>query len=645
MAINYIDGPRLARVIVAGAQWVATKRLHLNEINVFPVPDGDTGTNMTLTLKAAADAVRGAQERTLGEVASVLSRAVLIGARGNAGIILGQFLRGFAKEIQGVDRLYPRGFAKALADSIGGAYDAMSEPVEGTILTVIRESSEEASAAVEGGETDFIRILGRMRARAAESLASTPELLPVLKEAGVVDAGGEGFVDLLEGMLRCIRGEKAGDLLDSLPSVSLEKPILPDIREQDLKYRYCTEFLLEGPRIDPADVRIRIAGLGGSLITVGGPGLVRAHIHTNEPEKVLDLARELGEIRDEKIDDMREQHREFIRTVVGARSGAGERRTSDSAGSRSGRSTRSPTAPGSGRHRVRVVTDSTADLPFDVAEKLGIAVIPLSVIFGDSAFRDGVDMTPSEFYSKLAASTKLPTTSQPTPGEFSDLYDGLSWETKAVLSIHISSKMSGTVQAARAARKGLEGLKVEIVDSGLVSIPLGMTVVAAARAAERGAALDELVSLVHDLAGRARVYFTVETLEYLSKGGRIGRARALAGRLMNVRPILTIEEGIIAPAARARGPRDVLDKLLELTANELTADCGGMLGIVHAQRPDVVGRIQSAFFDRFRFDEAMVAELGGIVGTHVGPGAWGVSYFRNGVRQEPPGTQDSARRR
>ena len=196
--VHSIDGNCLVSSFICGAEWLASKRLHLNEINVFPVPDGDTGNNLTMTLKAATDAVRGLGYSSLGDAAEVLSSAVLIGARGNVGIILAQFIRGFAHEVRGLEKLAPAEFSGALELSVKGAYEAMAEPTEGTILTVVRESVEEVSRLVAGGENDFVPLMEAMHRAAAESLARTPELLPVLKEAGVVDAGGEGFVDLLE---------------------------------------------------------------------------------------------------------------------------------------------------------------------------------------------------------------------------------------------------------------------------------------------------------------------------------------------------------------------------------------------------------------------------------------------------------------
>ncbi len=622
--IPYIDGPCLISALVWGADWVASKRLHLNEINVFPVPDGDTGNNLAVTLKAATDAVRDLGEASLGEVSAALSREILIGARGNAGIILAQFIRGFASEVHGTEKLYPRGFAEALESSVTGAYEAMAEPVEGTILTVVRESVAEVSRLVADGEDDFLPILEAMHAAAADSLARTPELLPVLKEAGVVDAGGEGFVDLLEGMLRLVRGEEVVSALDAVASAA--HGAARDMKARDLKYRYCTEFMLEGPRVDASEVKIRLAGMGGSLVVVGSPGLVRVHIHTNSPDAVFEAVTESGDLFGKKVDDMREQHREFIRGAAGGEGDStaeesGGREIASLDGRRGSRRDRR-------RRRVLIVTDSSADLPEDVAADLGVTVVPLTVNFEDASLRCGVDMKVHQFYERLESSRTLPTTSQPTPYDFLQTYEELSWETREILSVHLSSSMSGTTQSARTAASIVSGVDVEVVDSRVVSAPLGMTVIEAARAAERGADMAELKLLVSNLSVRARVYFTVADLDYLVRGGRIGLARAFLGKIAGITPILTIEDGMVAPAAKARGDKGVLETLVELARPELDGSSGSMLGLLHARRPEAAAAARDAFSAAFSFDETHVFELGGIVGTHVGPGAWGVSYFR-----------------
>ena len=636
--VHYIDGPCLVSAFLCGAEHVASKRVHLNEINVFPVPDGDTGNNLAMTLKAAADALCVLENPSLGEACEAMSRAVLIGARGNAGIILAQILRGFAREAQGIERLYPRGFVEALGCAVEGAYEAMAEPVEGTILTVVRESVESVARLVDEGEEDFVALLVGMYGTAAESLDRTPDLLPVLKEAGVVDAGGEGFVDFLQGILMMLRGEEVESVLHLIPSASPVAAL--GGKERDLKYRYCTEFMLEGPKVDVGDVKVRLVGMGGSLVVVGSPGLIRVHIHSNAPEDVFAAAGELGELSRRKVDDMREQHREFIRGAVdagGVDEGPGDghecQRTAPVGATESEEGVRGTAGRRrGGRDRrargVRIVTDSSADLSDEDISDLGITVVPLTISFGDGNYRCGVDLTSAEFYERLEGSWELPTTSQPTPHDFLQTYEELGWETKEVLSIHISSAMSGTVQSAQTAAGLVDGVSVHVEDSRCASAPLGMIVIEAARAAQRGASIAELRSLVSNLSVRARVYFTVDNLDYLVRGGRIGRARALLGKVSGIRPILTIEEGMVTAAAKARGSKGILESMVELARPELDGGSGEMLGLVHARCPELAGDVRRTFVDEFGFEDVRVFELGGIVGTHVGPGTWGVSYFK-----------------
>jgi uncharacterized protein len=644
--ILHVDGPCLASAFTSGAEWVASKRLHLNEINVFPVPDGDTGNNLTVTLAVAARALRALSNPSLPEVCDALSSSVLAEAHGNAGIILAQFIRVFSHEAGRHERLYPRAFVEALRRSVSSAYEAMAEPVEGTILTVARESVDEAARLVEAGEEDFRVVLGAMHRAAAESLERTPELLPVLGEAGVVDAGGEGFVDLLEGILRMLRGDPIGRALDDLRLTPSAVPVSAATR--DLKYRYCTEFMLSGPRATAADVRLRLAGMGGSLVAVGSSGLVRVHIHVNEPKAVFAAMQEFGEVSSRKIEDMKVQHRDFVFAVLDhqdATLGSGSEADEDGGAGVEKDPARAVTSQAGSANRVHVVTDSAADLSDEEVAELGVTVVPLTVTFeGGDSYRSGTDLSRSDFYRKLNDSPMLPTTSQPSPDDFLGCYRQLHQAgARRILSIHISSEMSGTVRSALKAAGRIGDADVAVVDSRLVSAPLGMVVIEAARAARGGADMTGLRDLVADLCGRARVYFTVGNLRYLVKGGRIGRAQAALGWATGARPILTIEDGVVAVAGRALGHRGVLESMLRFAHADLDVGAdggggdgspkvvrgpGGMLGLVHASSPESAERAGRAFAEEFGFDDVRSFELGGVVGTHAGPGAWGVSYFR-----------------
>lgn len=307
MSILYVDGKRMRRSIVAALKWLVAKREVLNKLNVYPVPDGDTGTNMVLTLKSATESM-AKNGGDLSELTKCLSDGALMGARGNSGVILSQILRGFADGLADRSRIGVRELARSFEGAVKRAYASLANPVEGTILTVLRESAAAASKVAEK-DPDIVRFLETMHDEALMSLERTPEKLPVLKEAGVVDSGAMGFVCIIEGIMRLIRGEDL-ELDASALAAEVEGPILKtDGGEAPLiGPRFCTEFLLQcGP--DSRDsMRAFLDGRGESLIFVADEGMVRVHIHTEEPAEILRHARGLGEVSHEKVDDMLVQH-------------------------------------------------------------------------------------------------------------------------------------------------------------------------------------------------------------------------------------------------------------------------------------------------------------------------------------------------
>jgi DegV family protein with EDD domain len=275
--------------------------------------------------------------------------------------------------------------------------------------------------------------------------------------------------------------------------------------------------------------------------------------------------------------------------------------------------------------KVAVVTDSTADIPREERERLGIEMVPLKVHFGDEVYLDNIDLTPGQFYQKLRAFDGLPTTSQPSPGDFLEVYKRLAESGHAIVSIHLSSAMSGTYQSAQLARSMLPDADITVIDGRSVTYGLGMLVVGAAEAAAAGASSREVVERVLALRKAVRLYFLVDTLEYLHKGGRIGRAAALFGSLLNIKPILTIDDdGVISPVEKVRGAKKAITRIGE----RILADFPNRpLEVTLAVTPgftetaqDLEGHLKGTLdIRRFR-----IAEIGPVVGTHAGPGAAGV---------------------
>ena len=305
MAILYCDAKRFKQTIIAGADWVFKNRDQLNRINVFPVPDGDTGTNMSVTLMAAIREMEALKEISLETIVKAAAWGALMGARGNSGIILSQVLSGLAEGIEGRERLFAQDFAFALSRATKKAYKAVLHPTEGTILTVIKETAETAEKVVKT-EKDLALLLDEMAKSARSTVERTPLLLSKLKEAGVVDAGGLGFLNFLEGMVFLIRGaiETGGTIEDE----AMLNGMVSDAVERHLTFRYCTEFILKGSRISEESIKEALAPMGDSIVAVGDSRLARIHIHTGQPEEVLRYASTLGQVSSIKVDDMLVQH-------------------------------------------------------------------------------------------------------------------------------------------------------------------------------------------------------------------------------------------------------------------------------------------------------------------------------------------------
>lgn len=270
---------------------------------------------------------------------------------------------------------------------------------------------------------------------------------------------------------------------------------------------------------------------------------------------------------------------------------------------------------------VRIVTDSTCDLPRDLIEELGITVVPLTVIFGDASLLDGVTITAPEFYDRLRSSSVLPRTSQPTVEAFQSAYRSAAADGAEIVSIHISSRLSGTLNAASVARETLKhDLHIDLIDSYNVSVGLGLIVLEAARAAARGAALPEVVATARRAMDHTSVYVAVDTLEYLQRGGRIGRARSLLGSLLSIKPILTVQDGEVAPFERVRTRARAQERILEIASGMPRAKD---LFIAHSDLPDLADSAAARLAPTLPHTAIRTAWLGPVVGTYTGPGCFG----------------------
>jgi len=311
-----INGQDLREMFAAATTWLEKSSADIDALNVFPVPDGDTGTNMLLTMRSTIEEAQQATDHSISGVAQAMAKGALVGARGNSGVILSQIFNGLSQSLDGKESITGKELADALAKASTVAYAGLSNPVEGTILTVIREAAEAAQAHAATVSDDVVSVVEATVNAAKESVANTPTLLPVLMEAGVVDAGGQGLYTILEGVLHYLKGEveqlklrRPWMVASSVP-LTAKAPQMVGVEE--VPYGYCTNFVIKGEGLHPDKLRKRLGKRGQSVIVVGDDSVVRVHIHTLDPGDVMSYVVPLGTLHQINIRNMDEQYRDFI---------------------------------------------------------------------------------------------------------------------------------------------------------------------------------------------------------------------------------------------------------------------------------------------------------------------------------------------
>lgn len=314
MITNTINARLCAKMFLAGAKNLESKKEWINELNVFPVPDGDTGTNMTLTIMSAAKEVASLPEITMEALAKAISSGSLRGARGNSGVILSQLFRGFTKGIKEYEEIDTVILASAMQKAVETAYKAVMKPKEGTILTVAKGAADKAFELAET-DMDMKTFIGKVIDHADGVLAQTPEMLPVLKEAGVVDSGGQGLMQVLRGAYDAFLGKEIDYSIEGAQSSSPLTKAAPQA-EADIKFGYCTEFIimLEKEYTDVTELEFKafLSSIGDSIVVVSDDDIVKVHVHTNDPGKAISKALTYGSLTKMKIDNMREEHQEKL---------------------------------------------------------------------------------------------------------------------------------------------------------------------------------------------------------------------------------------------------------------------------------------------------------------------------------------------
>jgi hypothetical protein len=504
--ISELNGKQLYYSFLAGAQRIFENQKLLNRINVFPVNDADTGTNLASTMRSIMDAIIPTDN--LKETAVALADAALTGARGNSGIIFAQFLYGFGNEIKTGQTVDIKSFAESMRNAVNYAYEAIANPLEGTILTVIKDWAEYLYALKDIID-DFIKLLVEAYERAQQSLAETTAKLPVLARSHVVDAGAKGFVVFLEGILDFfMKGEVKPA---SFPVQTAENEQEDIVTHDEITFRYCTEAIISSENLDKAKISRSIKVCGDSLVVAGSPQKVRIHIHTDFPAELFSYLRRFGNITYQKVDDMVMQH--SILTD----------RKSD----------------------IAILTDSCCDLPKDVVDRLQIHMVPLSIHFGETFYLDRYTIQPEQFYSLMANTEQNPTSAQPSIREFQNKYEFLCSHYNSVIAVNLGKGLSGTFNSSlQAAREVSErtGKKIDVIDSNTVTGAQGLIILRLAEAIEKGATHEEILQEINKWVKKSHIRVTVTTLKYIIRSGRVSAFKSFIARLLDLKPVIVIND-------------------------------------------------------------------------------------------------------
>jgi DegV family protein with EDD domain len=610
--LHVLTGHSFSDGLQAGAYAVVKGQAKLDRINVFPVADADTGANLAATLTAAAAGLGRTPPAGLGAAARAAADGALLGARGNSGAIFAQFLHGLASALQPKHQAHAKEFAFAASGGVQSAYRAVQHPREGTMLSVLRAWARGLAENAEHAP-DFRDLMTRALTAAQAALAATPAQLEVLARHRVVDAGGQGFVYFLEGMLDMLSGRRSGGAaLQAEPGIPAGYQELigrsglrtsgfvagmtsvsgrPD--QIDRRFRYCAEALLAGDGLDAGAVRAAVADLGESLVVAGGGRRIRVHLHTSHPAEFRAALESVASIESFKIDDLVAQQ---------TRAGTG---------------------------RIALVTDSTVDLPEAAQLRFRVVIVPLSVVIDGRTYLDRVELAPTDFYSRMRRSRELPRTSQPARANLRSVYEALLEEHQSVVSIHLSPRMSGTYQSAVGAAGDVDSERVKVVDARHLSVGLGLVVEAAGEAIESGAALSQVVAAAQQAAANTRVFGTTPSLEFAVRGGRVSARTARLAGLVELKPVILFDE---EGAARVSGGYVGFNRAIKGIARRAAEFAGAgpaRVAVTHADSPRAATYLVEQLRRRFGADQDIaITESGAVITAHAGLGAVAVAASR-----------------
>jgi DegV family protein with EDD domain len=592
--IRYLDGARYLYAVTAGCQEIIKHEEELNQINVFPIPDKDTGLNLKKTLMPIVISSPFHRPEIKHVSQEIADRAVQ-SAMGYSGIIFAEIFLGFAEGMKDFNKIRTQDLGTIATAAVKRAYGSLEKPVEGTLLTVLRSWSEEVGRLCMTTE-DFVPLFKQARQKALIELHNTPHKLEVLKKNKVVDAGGKAWVLFLDGILNFIEEGVLKKALrpkkSSMDVISKKKQIAP----------YCAECCIRADKLDRLGLIKKLNEIGQDLIFYGSFHFAKIHLNTDHPERAFSQISAFGEISAKKIFEF-------------------------SANSKS-----QAEAP------ICLISDSTCDLSDDIVEKNPVYFVPIKVHADDKTYTEGWDIVPEEFYQIMDSSATLPKTSQPSLMDFSHIYSHLLSHYSSILSVQISKGLSGTYQTAVQAAQSFPPKRITVLDGKNISVGLGLVLIEGIKAMDQGMDLEKTMNRLQRAIDDTKIYIGIPTLKYLVKGGRIPRTKGLIAEMLNINPVLSLSaQGKLEPVTKAWGKKRLEKKIIDLAIQKIQQRGAAFsVAVAHTNAPHIGNRLAQKVEDGLRQKVEMILNASPALGAHAGPGAFGIAVCGGG---ESPDSQ------
>ncbi|MBN2877201.1 MAG: DegV family EDD domain-containing protein [Bacilli bacterium] len=589
--MNTINGYDLYDMFHYGTIKIVNMRKTLNDINVFPVPDADTGNNLASTMQAITKQAK--KDPSFHRALETISESALYGARGNSGVIFAQFVNGLRSASGGKEEVTIEEFAEMVNASVNYTYASVSNPVEGTMLTVIKDWAASLAKIVKQKFDDVKHVFEQAFQHAKQSLELTKQRLAILQKNNVVDSGAFGFVLFLQG----INSYYNKEILEAMNTETIE---MDDTHRHDesVNFRYCTEGLVRTEQVlNESELRKVLDTYGDSLIIAKGLNIFRIHIHTNHPDQVFVELNKYGTVISQKVDNM-------ILDI----------------------------ALDESKQKTLVITDSIADLKQDYINDNNIVVLPMGVNAGGVDYFDKLTINNEILFDIIDNASEYPTTSTPTLKGIHDLLEKVTTRFEEILILSVASKLSATHGVLQEAIKPYvdSGKKIRLIDTLNNSITEGLLVKQAVDLLNEGKSLDEVVQVIEADKQKTSILVCLDTFKYAMMGGRVPKAVGKIGNFIRMRPIMTLDkEGHGAAYGMAFSKKGITKIIVKLVKKEMQAQGIKAYGLVHCLNEELVETYRTMFTEIIGFGPEYITEVSSAVAIHSGIGTVAIGYIRN----------------